>query len=161
MSIFELFRKTSESKKPFTETDFWDAIDCIDLEYAGDGEALMSTLVRHLEDCSDEHIFAFDEKLAELLFTIDGKQWAEDLFGTSEFSETEYLSARCNVIANGKRYYNDIVSHREKMKHEHDTAALASAGAMAWAKKHHKKVADYPLTTKFSPAAHSNEIMWQ
>ena len=62
--LYDLFRKSSERTKTMGELDFWELIDTIDHEYGGDSEAVISSLVRHLKNCSDEYIFTFDDKLS-------------------------------------------------------------------------------------------------
>ncbi|MGN0642947.1 MAG: DUF4240 domain-containing protein [Huintestinicola sp.] len=162
MSIFELFKQRSEEKKSFTEEDFWEAIAFIDVEYNGDTEALLSTLIRHLEEQSDEYIFAFDEKLAELMYTLDGKEWADEIYPKGErLTDSGFRSARCNAISYGKQHYLDVLSHKAAMEEITGTDELLVAGAEAWARKHTRPMEEYPHKCKFSTKTGSNVIKWE
>ncbi len=167
----ELFKRSQEHSKNLTDHDFWEIIDCIDHEYSGDSEAVISSLIRHLKNCEDEYIFAFDDKLAELVYALDGNKWAEELFGNDSFSEDKFLSARYAAVAEGMEKYSRILSHREKLsgegiydhngKWEASTDGLISAAAEAWSRKHLESRSKYPHKTKFSTVSHSNKEMWE
>lgn len=169
--IMELFKRSQERSKTLTDKDFWEIIDSIDHEYGGDSEAVLSSLVRHLKNCEDEYIFAFDDKLSELLYAIDGKKWADELFGNEPFSEEKFLSARCAAVAAGMNHYSKVLGHREKLSgeniHEYKgrwygiTDGLITAAADAWTRKHLQEVDKYPHKTKFSLKSHSNAEMWK
>ena len=90
--IMDLFVRSHQHSKTLTDEEFWELIHTIDHEYTGDSEAVVSSLIRHLKKCEDEYIFAFDDKLSELVHALDGKSWADELFGSEPFSE--YARAR-------------------------------------------------------------------
>ena len=169
--IMELFKRRQERSKNLTDHDFWEIIDCIDHEYSGDSEAVISSLIRHLKNCEDEYIFAFDDKLSELVYALDGRKWAEELFGKGEFSEEKFLSARYAAVSSGMEKYSRILGHREKLSDEgiydHDgkwessTDGLITAAAAAWSKKHLESIKKYPHKTKFCTKSHSNKEMWE
>lgn len=169
--IMDLFQRSQERKKYLTNDDFWDIIDCIDHEYSGDSEAVVSSLIHHLKRCDDEYIFAFDDKLSALMYALDGKTWADEFFGNEEFSEEKFLSARCAAVAAGLEMYTDILGHRTKLddKHIHEnengcyscTDGLLTAAAYAWSLKHLDDVKNYPHTPKYSLKSHSNATMWE
>lgn len=169
--IMELFKKSQERSKTLDDNGFWEIIDCIDHEYAGDREAVISSLIKHLKKCEDEYIFAFDDKLSEMLYALDGKKYAEDLFGSDEFSEEKFLCARCFAVSKGLLDYNKIKSHRAKLDgsdiHFHDghyycpADGIVFAAATAWSLKHLKDKSEYPHTVKYSTKSHSNEELWK
>lgn len=169
--IMDLFRQSRKHSKDFTDKDFWEIIDSIDHEYGGDSEAVLSSLVRHLKTCEDEYIFAFDDKVCELMYAIDGKSWADGLFGSEPFAEEKFLCSRCAAIAQGMDHYQKVVGHRAELSgdniHEYQgryygiTDGLLTAAADAWARKHLEEVKNYPHTPKFSVKSHSNAAMWE
>ena len=169
--IMELFRRSQEKRRILDDDGFWEIVGGIDHEYGGDSEAVISSLIRHLKVCEDEYIFAFDDKLSELLYALDGKEWADELFGDEEFSEEKFLSARCAAVAGGMNHYTRVLSHKEQLSgdniHEYKgrwygiTDGLMTAASDAWARKHLTEVDKYPHTTKFSLKSHSNEEMWK
>ncbi len=169
--IMDLFRRSQEKNKKLNDDDFWEIIGTIDHEYGGDSEAVLSSLVRHLKNCEDEYIFAFDDKLSELIYALDGQKWADGLFADGEeFSEEKFLCARCAAVAAGAAHYSRVIGNREKLSsdniHEYEgrwygvTDGLMTAAADAWTRKHLKTVNEYPHTTKYSLKSHSNKELW-
>lgn len=169
--LFNLFRESQERSRTLNEFDFWEIIDTIDHEYGGDSEAMLSSLVRHLKICDDNYIFAFDDKLSEMIYALDGKKWADGLFVNEPFNEEKFLSARCAAVAAGKEHYFDVLNHRANLSGEHIhyyqgrwygiTDGLITAAADAWTRKHLQEVQNYPHETAFSLKSHSNEENWK
>ena len=169
--IMELFMKSQTTNKTVTDKDFWEIIDSIDHEYGGDSEAVISSIVRHLKHCEDSYIFSFDDKLCELIYALDGKKWADDVFGNDEFAEDKFLSARCIAVASGMEAYTRVLGHRQKIDldriHFHDgkwyscTDGLVTAAAQAWSEKHLTSASKYPHKPPFSIKSHSNSEMWK
>ncbi|MCI7767929.1 MAG: DUF4240 domain-containing protein [Oscillospiraceae bacterium] len=169
--IMELFMRSQTTSKTVTDKDFWEIIDSIDHEYGGDSEAVISSIVRHLKHCEDSYIFSFDDKLCELIYALDGRRWAEDIFGKEEFAEDKFLSARCVAVAAGMETYTKVLGHREAIDlssiHFHDgkwysaTDGLITAAAEAWSAKHLMSPSKYPHVPPFSIKSHSNEEMWK
>ena len=169
--IMDLFMKSQTTSKTVTDKDFWEIIDSIDHEYGGDSEAVVSSIVRHLKHCEDSYIFSFDDKLCELIYSLDGKKWAEDIFGDEEFSEDKFLSARCLAVASGMETYTKVLGHREKIDMDNihfdngkwygSTDGLVTAAAEAWSAKHLISVSKYPHMPPFSLKSHSNSEMWK
>lgn len=167
----ELFMRSQATGKTVTDTDFWEIIDNIDHEYNGDSEAVISSIIRHLKHCEDSYIFSFDDKLCELIYSLDGKEWADDIFGDGEFSEDKFLSARCFVVASGMETYTKVLEHRERIdlselhydkgKWYSSTDGLITSAAQAWSEKHLMSTEKYPHKPPFSLNSHSNEEMWK
>lgn len=168
----DLFLRSQEREKKdkLTDKDFWEIIDYIDHEYGGDSEAVTSSIIRHLKHCEDEYIFAFDDKLSELIYSLDGSVWSEELFGKEDFSEDKFLCARCAAVAGGREHYNKVKDHSEKLTseglHYHNgkwyasADGLITAAANAWSRKHLEDSASYPHKAKYSIKARSNKEMW-
>ncbi|MCM1523234.1 MAG: DUF4240 domain-containing protein [Ruminococcus sp.] len=171
--IMDLFLRSQEKEKKneFTDKDFWEIVDFIDHEYGGDTEAVTSSIIRHLKHCEDEYIFAFDDKLAELIYSLDGKEWADELFGNDPFNEDKFLCARCSAVAAGKEHYGRVIGGEEKLNsqglHFHNgrwygsADGLITAAAHAWSRKHLEDTESYPHKTKYSVSSHSNTEKWQ
>lgn len=169
--IMDLFVRSHQHSKTLTDEEFWELIHTIDHEYKGDSEAVVSSLIRHLKKCEDEYIFAFDDKLSELVHALDGKSWAEELFGNEPFSEEKFLSARYAAVADGMEHYSKIIGHREKLSDDHiydhdgkwegETDGLMTAAAEAWSYKHNEPVDKYPHKLKYDVKSHTNTEMWQ
>ena len=168
--IMELFMRSQTTSKSVTDKDFWEIIENIDHEYNGDSEAVISSIVRHLKHCGDSYIFSFDDKLCELIYSLDGKKWADEICG-EEFAEDKFLSARCFAVASGMETYTKILGHREKIdlselhfdngKWYASTDGLITAAAQAWSEKHLMSPEKYPHKPPFSLKSHSNEEMWK
>lgn len=168
--IMDLFRQSRKRSKDFSDSDFWEIIDSIDHEYGGDSEAVLSSLVRHLKTCEDEYIFAFEDKLSELMYSLDGKAWADRLFKGEPFAEELFLCARCAAIAQGMNHYSQVVGHRAELTADNIyeykgryygiADGLLTAASDAWARKHLMEVDKYPHTPKYPMKSHSNKAMW-
>lgn len=170
--IMDLFRRSQkEITENLSEEGFWEIINCIDHEYGGDSEAVISSLVRHLKNCGDEYIFAFDDMVVRLIYALDGREYAEGLFAGGEFAEEKFLSARCAAVAMGQEHYEDVICHKRKLSgeniHEYKgrwygvTDGLVTAAADAWSRKHLDEVKNYPHTPPLSLKSHSNEALWK
>lgn len=170
--IMDLFRRSQKERQENLDPEgFWEIINCIDHEYGGDSEAVISSIVRHLKNCGDEYIFAFDDMVSELIYGLDGREYAEGLFEGEEFAEEKFLSARCAAIAMGAEHYDDVKNHRRKLSgeniHEYKgrwygvTDGLMTAAADAWSRKHLDEVKNYPHKPRYCVASHSNSEMWE
>ncbi|MCC8042031.1 MAG: DUF4240 domain-containing protein [Oscillospiraceae bacterium] len=152
--IMDLFNLTQHIDPTLTDESFWSIIDTIDSEYEGDSEAVVSSLVRHLSHCEDDYIFRFDDRLAELIDAIGGKEWSDDLFGNERVKKDLFLSARCRAVSMGKEHYNRIFSRKERLSDEgiyenngvycSTTDGLLTVAAAAWSRKNLKPIEDYP-----------------
>lgn len=169
--IMELFKRSQQRSKELNNEGFWEIIDCIDHEYDGDSEAVISSLIRHLKNCEDEYIFAFDDKLTEMIYNIDGKAWADEFFGNEDFSEEKFLCARCIAVAGGLQSYNKVLNHRAPLDgseiHFHNghyycaADGLITTAASAWSAKHLMDKKEYPHKPAFSVKSKSNTEKWQ
>ena len=104
-------------EKKMSAIDFFHLTDaCLDWEKQGDDIAVIEPLVTLLAAWGDDLIFAFHDTMAELLYSLDTQKIAGDIYKDRSFSADEFLYIRCAALINSKRYYNDIVSGRRKLK---------------------------------------------
>jgi hypothetical protein len=100
------------------ELVFWSIIDLLDWKKIENNTAICAPAIEALSLLNFEEITKFDDILAEKLFAIDGKKFAEHTGKNWEddyFSVDEYLYARCCAIANGKQFYEKLLKKPEMM----------------------------------------------
>lgn len=94
--------------------DFFHLTDVyLDWEKKGDDNAVIEPLITLLATWGDDLIFAFDDMMAELLYSLDTQKIAWDVYKSSNFSADEFLYIRCVALINSKRSYN-VLSTAEK-----------------------------------------------
>ena len=92
------------------DQDFFRFTDMLDWDKQGDDEAVVEPLIAFLAKWGDNVIFAFHDKMAELLFSLDTYNIAKHLIeNETHFSPDYFLYARCVALVNGKPYYNSIL----------------------------------------------------
>lgn len=150
-----------DNKKMFP-VDFFHITDAyLDWDKAGDDDAVLEPLIAFLSKWGDELIFAFDDMMAELLYSLDTKKIAQDIYRDSCFSGDEFLYIRCTALVNSKRFYNDIVKGRRKLKGDLEFEAILYVPGLAWARRHGGDPRDYPHATKFCYETMSNVEGWR
>lgn len=149
-------------EKKMSAIDFFHLTDaCLDWEMQGDDIAVIEPLVTLLAAWGDDLIFAFHDTMAELLYSLDTQKIAGDIYKDRSFSADEFLYIRCAALINSKRYYNDIVSGRRKLKGSLSFESILSVPAFAWARVHGKPENEYPHTTKYCYETMSNIEGWK
>ena len=145
------------------EKSFWEIIGLLDWNHEGDDEKVIKPVIKYLSKQSDEFIFSFEEKMAEYLYAIDGKKWAESFRKGADgiYSDDGFLYSRCVAIINGEEYYNSIVSGEKELDGDLEFESILYVPCNAWAKKHNCQSDDYPYLTKTSYESGSNENMWE
>ena len=147
--------------KEMTDIDFFHFTDMLDWSKQGDDMAGMEPLIACLAQWGDNLIFAFDEKMSELLYRLDTKEIATRTYKDEDyFSGDDFLYVRCTALINGKPYYNAIVNKRKKLNSDTEFEAILYAPSYAWARTHGKGEEDYPYVTKVSYETGSNEEGW-
>ena len=149
-------------EKKMSAIDFFHLTDaCLDWEKQGDDIAVIEPLVTLLAAWGDDLIFAFHDTMAELLYSLDTQKIAGDIYKYRSFSADEFLYIRCAALINSKRYYNDIVSGRRKLKGSLSFESILSVPAFAWARVHGKPENEYPHTTNYCYETMSNIEGWK
>ena len=140
---------------------FWELLDCLEWQYEGDDEKVISPVVNQLSKMEDKDIFEFEEIMAELLYNIDGKQWAQDVYGDlSKCADDDFLYTRCVAIVNGEKYYNDVKNRSHNLNPDLEFESVLYIPQLAWEKKHRVKGENYTYVTRFSYETGSNAGNW-
>lgn len=142
--------------------DFFHITDAyLDWDQTGNPLGIVEPLVTFLAIWGDELIFAFDDTMAELLYSLDTKKIAYSIYKDDNFSGDEFLEIRCVALVNSKPFYNAVVKGRKKLKRDLEFAAILSVPESAWARRHAKNPREYPHRTPCCYETMSNEAGWQ
>lgn len=145
-----------------TEKNFWKILDMFDWDNACDDDEVMQPALDYLAAQEDDEIFAFEEKMAELLFALDTREFAGKLYAEEEYMSGDmFLYQRCAVLINGRDYYNGILNGTEPPDPDLEFEALLYLPGGAWAKKHNADPDDYQYITKTSSETGSNAEKWK
>ena len=91
--------------------EFWSLIEKVDRDVLRRGEGFdrqaVAPLALALSNHSKEDLEAFEERMAQVLYALDGRRFAEaaGMNGSSD----SFLYARAYVVANGKDYYERVL----------------------------------------------------
>lgn len=103
------------------EAHFWAIIGQFDWSKQ-DVDAIMEGAIASLAGFSVADIEQFYDLLAEKLYALDARRFAEQLgenryeeSGTSYFSVDDFLYARCGVVARGKTFYEAVLQNPSLM----------------------------------------------
>lgn len=143
------------------EARFWEIMNFLDCGKKGDTDDVLLPLIEQLAALNDQEIFAFDDIMARYLYDIDGRAWAEDIYGNlDDVSSDDFLYTRCVALINGRDYYEAIKNRTETLKADLNFEAILYAPPIAWAVKHDADVEGYPHETKYSFETGSNAAQW-
>lgn len=149
-------------EKKMSAIDFFHLTDAyLDWEKKGDDLAVIEPLIALLATWGDGLIFTFHDMMSELLYSLDTKKIASDIYKGNNFSADEFLYIRCVALINSKRFYNDIFSGRKKLKRNLTFEAILCVPAFAWARLHGKNADEYSHTTKYCYETMSNIEQWE
>jgi hypothetical protein len=147
-----------------TSQEFWKLIELTDKELLanGDDEGSLEKLQKKLDKMPQEELYAFDRWLAQFLYDIDGRVYAENCDDAGA-SDDSFLYVRCFVVAMGKEHYESVKSDPKKMPKslDHWCESLLHVAGNAWAKQNDKDPTDYDFTSEVSYETGSNEKLWQ
>lgn len=149
-------------KKEMTDIDFFHFTDMLDWSKQGDDMAVLEPLLACLARWGDALIYAFAEKMAELLYRLDTRELAEKTFkGEDYFSEDGFLYTRCTALVNGKPYYNAIMNKKRRLKADMEFEAILYVPMYAWSRYHKKVPEEFGYMTQFCYETGSNEEGWK
>lgn len=138
----------------YTESLFWDTIALLDWE----SENICTPAILHLAK-RPELITDFDKILSRKLYDLDGKVFAEAVYGKdTSVSADDFLYVRCFHVAQGKDFYESILDNPMIMKDE-AFEPLLSIGAEAYQLATQKTDYIFPLTA-FHYETYSNAKAW-
>ncbi|MDX1960664.1 MAG: DUF4240 domain-containing protein [Leptospiraceae bacterium] len=102
------FFSEEQKLKLMNEEIFWSIISLLNFSGQNSNE-LIRPCINRLSDFEPEDIYQFEEILAEKLFAIDGKQFANSM--NLYFSVDSFLYKRCGAIAKGKNFYHELLKN--------------------------------------------------
>jgi hypothetical protein len=147
-----------------TEEKFWQLISAFDWAQTGDDEAVTEPAVVELASLPIEEITDFQEILAQTLHALDTKAHARSIGEyafTSEgdgFSVDLFLYARCCVVANGRDFFDSVVSDPSAMPSDMEFEWLLYVAASAYERKTGQEF-DYDPTVSYETFA--NRVGWE
>jgi hypothetical protein len=152
-----------KNKAPLSEGYFWEIISLLDWSKEDDDDAVVEPAVARLAAGSVRHIFEFADLLSEKLFSLDGRQFAENIGQDSwtpdrYFSVDNFLYARCCVIANGKEMYEEVLRDPALMPKDLTFEALLYVPSDAYERKTGK---GYDYSPAFPIETYSNKEGWK
>ncbi len=158
----EIRVRSEHEKEVLSESEFWRIIALLDWEKTGDDAAVIAPVVDELSKLPVAFIYQFQDKLAEKLYQLDTQIHAENC-GVNRWQSDKYFSAdvflyeRCCVVANGKDFYEKVLTDARQMPKDMDFEPLLYIAANAY-----EKQTDTPM--QYAPAVSyetfSNKSAW-
>ena len=148
------------------ETLFWELIALLDWEKTDGDDLVLRPAVVALSQLDVDDIFAFDDLLAEKLYTLDTREVCRAVYlgeidpddGEQYVSADDFLYSRCVVVANGKELYESVVRDPEKAPRGLEFEALLYLAQAAYEEKTGE---EYDHATPLSWESFSNEEGWR
>ena len=141
---------------------FWQILDDLDWNYEGEDDLVIKPVINRLAQMTDEEIFGFEETMASLLYGLDGKYWAKQAFGDTEYFPVDaFLYCRCVAIINGEDTYYAIKNREIPLKGDLEFEAILYVAAEAWAQKHKLNPSESPYISECSYEIGSNLELWK
>jgi hypothetical protein len=146
-----------------TLAEFWKLIELLDREALarGDEDTSVTALTAALEGRDVAELESFSEHLAQVLFDIDGKVYADNA-GASGQSDDGFLYSRCFVVAQGEAHYNRVKASPNAMSPSANDwcESLLYVAKNAWASRTGNDPSDWSFETVVSYESGSNEQLW-
>jgi hypothetical protein len=121
---------------PMNEEGFWSIIALLDWTKTGNNDAVIEPAVRTLSSLPEAAILAFYDLLSEKLHLLDGRTYAEHSVSESAgISSDLFLYARCCVVANGRDFYEAVMSDPAQFPKNLFFEALLNIPERAWFRK--------------------------
>lgn len=123
------------------EMEFWRIIALFNWKRTGNDDAVLKPAVKELAKHSIEEISAFEEILSQKLYALDtmahARNIGEDSYvdDSEHFSVDAFLYARCCVVANGKAFYEGVLSEPTQFPHDIEFEALLGLADAAYEAK--------------------------
>jgi hypothetical protein len=111
----------------------WNLVRLVDVELVEDDEyAAVGALIDALAQSGSSEIANFEEHLAQRLYALDGRRYANEA-GESSDSGDGFLYARCFVVAQGEEHYRRVLADPSLMPKSSDQwcEALITVGPTA------------------------------
>ena len=142
-----------------SEAQFWGIIEELDWSKQ-ESNSIMAKAVKTLSLMPVANIYLFKDKLSEKLYNLDTKAHANTYKSKQEdgyLSVDDFLYVRCAVVAEGKDYYENVLTQPSEMPIEIAFEPLLSLANTAYQMKTGKKMNYFPI---FNYETHSNYAAW-
>jgi Protein of unknown function (DUF4240) len=157
----EINVKSVSRKDILSDAQFWQIIGLLDWSKT-ENEAIIAPVIAHLVQLPVSFMYQFEDKIADKLFRLDAKTLAENIGEDSYsvgnyFSVDNFLYARCCVVANGKQFFESVLSNPALMPKDLTFETLLSIASDAYLLKTGRKfqyVSTIPIET------YSNKASW-
>ena len=159
----EFRKKQMKPKKMMDDNAFWEVIDKIDWNQK-EAENQIKPAIDFLSQKKVTEIKQFKENLTYKLYLLDTREHAKNIGEYSykddetHFSADYFLYARCCVIANGKDFFEKVLSKPDQMPKDIDFEELLYLADEAYEKRT-KKELEYD--TGCSYETYSNYKGWE
>jgi hypothetical protein len=123
------------------DASFWELVSDLDWGQEGDDDKVVEPVVKVLAAMPDAEIAAFQNTLTEKLFALDGRAWARESGGSIWWGEPDFLSAdgflyaRCVVVANGRDFYDSVLSDPSQMPKDIEFESILYVARTAYERK--------------------------
>jgi len=142
-----------------SESEFWDLIAEInesDLVNPSTVRSVLEPFIKRLTLLDRDQLESFQDHLAQALFRLDGKKFAEA--SKSGDSNDGFLYARAFVVAKGQKFYKCVLANPELMPKEYEECEeLLYAVEHAWQLKDED---EWSYITPVSYETGSNTDAW-
>jgi hypothetical protein len=144
--------------------EFWTLIKLVDIDTLDDGDedGALVNLIAKLSTLGEEQIQGFEQRLAQLLYDLDGKVYA-DHAGESGASADGFLYCRCYVVARGKNFYEAVLANPAKMPKSLNQwcESLLFVSQNAWAEATGDEPEDWSYHASVDYETGGNKEAWQ
>jgi len=154
-------RNIPDSAEWLTDEDFWAIIEKLDWSKLGQNEAVLAPAIEALSKMPLASIHQFEDILSKKLWQLDTRQHAiaslngKDL---NQLSDDYFLYDRCGVVANGKAFFEKILSHPTEWPIGYSFSQLLNLASDSFQLKTGKAFIHSP---KYNYETGSNETGWE
>jgi predicted DNA-binding WGR domain protein len=158
------YEKPSWESMSMSEEVFWRIIGLFNWKKTGNDEAVLEPAVKALAQMSVGDIKRFDDLLAQKLHALDTEAHArhigEDSYqGPDEFFSVDgFLYARCVVVVNGKKFFEQVLAKPKCFPQDMEFEAVLYLASTAYEKKTGK---EYPHVPSTNYETFSNKKGWR
>jgi hypothetical protein len=144
---------------------FWGLIDKLDWKHEGNDDKVIRPVVKALAAMPATEIDSFESHLAQKLYALDGRAWARES-GDVWWGEPDSLSvdgflySRCVVVANGRAFYDAVISDPRQMPKDMEFESLLFVARAAIKQKTGREDAE-PHEPNVSYETFSNREGWR
>lgn len=136
----------SPAENLFSEEDFWQVIEKLDWSKKK-REEILAPAVRHLANMPVVNIYLFADRLSEKLYCLDTKMHGNAYLAKENddyLSVDDFLYVRCAVVAEGKAYFEKVLTNPSEMPNEISFEPLLYLADRAYEQKTGKSFDYFP-----------------